>query len=294
MEVDALVEALKEKFDAERDNSSDITKEDGIRYCPVCGEPKQTWKTILNKEQLVPISCKCERDKEAERKKVQRQSKLEMIRSEAFPLKEMESYRFVDAEESEAIKVARKYVDNFEEFKAKGKGIMFYGSIGCGKTYAACCIGNALIERSISVKMVKFSTLMRKLWSVKEKAEMLDSLNNHTLLIIDDFGTENDTEYTKEAIFDVIDARYNAKLPTIITSNLTGKEMKEEQDVQKRRIYSRVTEMCIPVRCLGDDRRIIKAKEDYENMKGLLGLNKDDEGNKSKEDESEEFEDENV
>ena len=53
----------------------------------------------------------------------------------------------------------------------------------------------------------------------------------------------------------MIDERYKANLPLIITTNLTPKQMRSVQDVAHARIYSRVLEMCTPILLQGTDRR---------------------------------------
>jgi len=43
--------------------------------------------------------------------------------------------------------VCRRYVENWEEMKAQNIGILFYGDVGTGKSFLACAIANALLER---------------------------------------------------------------------------------------------------------------------------------------------------
>lgn len=46
--------------------------------------------------------------------------------------------------------VCRRYVENWAEMKARNIGILFYGDVGTGKSFLACAIANALLERFIA------------------------------------------------------------------------------------------------------------------------------------------------
>ena len=62
-------------------------------------------------------------------------------------------------------------------------------SAGTGKTYAAACVANELLEKGFSVHMTDFSRVINTLWDLKEgKQKYLDRLNEYDLLIIDDLA----------------------------------------------------------------------------------------------------------
>jgi len=90
---------------------------------------------------------------------------------------------------------------------------------------------------------------------VKERCQYIASFGKVDLLIIDDLGVERNSEFALEQVYAVIDERYKANLPLIITTNLTPKQMRSVQDVAHARIYSRVLEMCTPILLQGADRR---------------------------------------
>ena len=77
----------------------------------------------------------------------------------------------------------------------------------------------------------------------EEKNEFIASLMRYSLLIIDDLGIERNTEYAKEQVYNIIDERYKAKLPLIVTTNLTLDELKDSKELAYRRIYDRVLSM---------------------------------------------------
>lgn len=84
---------------------------------------------------------------------------------------------------------------------------------------------------------------------------MRGSLMRYSLLIIDDLGIERNTEYAKEQVYNIIDERYKAKLPLIVTTNLTLDELKDSKELAYRRIYDRVLSMCVPVSFQGESHR---------------------------------------
>ena len=104
------------------------------------------------------------------------------------------------------------------------------------------------------------------------RQEYYDSLNRFPLLILDDLSAERKTEYMQEIVQNVIDSRYRAGLPLIITTNLTGKELENPADVTSQRLFSRLYQMCIPVKVEGTDRRRARLKKDMSTYKELLGL----------------------
>ena len=105
-----------------------------------------------------------------------------------------------------------------------------------------------------------------------EKRDYLNSMRKYKLLVIDDLGTERDTEFMNEVVFSVIDERQVSQLPLIVTTNLTGEELKHPKSVHSERIFSRLFEMCIPVEVKGKDRRKLKLRDADKDLKELLGL----------------------
>ena len=146
------------------------------------------------------------------------------------------------------------------------------GSVGTGKSYAAACVANALIDAGTPCMMTNFNRLVNIINnSFEGRQKYIDSLNEFDLLIIDDLAAERDTEFMAEQVMNIIDARYRAGLPLIVTTNLTVQELSGTTDIRKQRVFSRLIEMCVPITVTGRDRRKAKAAQNAEIM-GLLGL----------------------
>lgn len=185
-------------------------------------------------------------------------------------------YRF-DADNGTVpqLEQARRYAEHWEEMYRENMGLLFWGKPGNGKTFAAACIANALLEWKgpwePSLRMTTFGTILNKLpgLSAQDKEWYLKDLCGCDLLILDDFGMERQTEYAREQVFHIIDSRYLARKPLIVTTNLSLQELKHPMDLAQQRIYDRILELCVPVCFDGDSLRQKKAAEKLKQYKRL-------------------------
>lgn len=254
-------------------------EKDGHIYCKTCNE-RIDGKVIpmLDKPMIIRIACKCDRDRQEQEKQREKLLKQDRLRQNCFISKNQIAYTFENADENtdkEIIKKAKNYVKHFEEMRKDNVGLLLYGNVGSGKTYMACSIANAIItEYSYNVKMRNFAQILNDLQKggfTLDRNEYIEQTTNPTLLILDDFGIERNTEYALEQIYNVINARYLKARPTIITTNLNFKDIeKEQEDIMLGRIYSRIIEMCLPLRVIGVDRRKIQSKEKLKKAQNLI------------------------
>lgn len=256
----------------------DYKGDNGLWYCGRCNTPKQTEVVLMDRLYRPFHACKCEQEKEdAEadaRKKAEFERRVKELRRDCFTKPAMMEWNFAndDMENERLTKAMKRYVENFDTFRKQGKGLLLYGNVGRGKTYAACEVANALIDKGVSAKVTNFARIANTLQGTFEKQEYIDSLNDYSLLVIDDLSAERDTTYMKEQVYQIIDARYQAKLPMIITTNLTIDEIKRTADIGYGRIYDRIIERCFPIEVEGINRRHKAVRESYDDMKDLLGL----------------------
>lgn len=276
--VQAFSDMVEKSKETNPKNDGDYIGENGLLYCGKCKKPKQTEITVLGKVWRPHCVCKCRAEEldaeENERKKREFAEKVKDLRRAGFPDKEMLQWTFAndDMENEQITKAMKRYVENFPELKKQGKGLLLYGNVGRGKTYAACEVANALIDKGYSALVTNFARIANTLQGTFEKQEYIDSLNDFSLLVIDDLSAERDTAYMKEQIFQVVDARYRANLPMIITTNLSLEEIKKTSDLEYTRIYDRIIEKCFPIEVKGQNRRYKAVRESYGDMKELLGL----------------------
>jgi len=268
-----------------RDNSApdDLMTEDGLRICAVCGEKKQTWFEVdgLIPKSKVPCMCKCERDKREAEKAARKQQEM-MLRIDRYRRDGLtdEQYRACtfdvdDGADEHASQFCKAYVENWKWVQENNAGIMLWGDVGGGKTFLAACIANALIDKGIPATMTTISRLaaaMTKDFGA-ERGNVLSMVANAPLLVLDDVGTERDTETSNEQVYEIINTRYKAKKPLIVTTNLTMTAMKNAENVTHKRIYDRIVEMCSPCKVTSSGRRQKAARSKMEQMMAQFGLN---------------------
>lgn len=260
-------------------NEGDYIGEDGLLYCGKCHTKKQgryevPWGIITPH-----ILCKCAREQreamEEEFRRVELDCQIKRYKHMGFPESEMQDWTFAndDMSNERITNVMKRYVERFAGFKKCGKGLLLYGPVGTGKTYAACEVANALIEQGHPALVTTFDRITNTLQGMFEgKQKYIDDLNQFELLVLDDLGVERKTEYMQEMVYTIIDNRYRAGLPFIVTTNLSIEEIKKPSIVSNARIYDRILERCFPVGITGKSRRRQTAGKDYNEMRELLGL----------------------
>lgn len=244
----------------------------GLLHCGKCRTPKQCRVTIFEKERILPCLCQCEQERreaaEAARKEQERLDRIRRLKATALQDRALLAYTFDrDDGQNPAMKYARRYVEHWATMKERGQGLLLWGGVGTGKTFAAACIAHALTEQAVPVLMTNFSKILNSLSGMfsEDRNKYLASFNHFSLLIIDDLGIERNSEYALEQVYNVVDSRYLSRLPFIITTNLPLAELQAPRDLAHARIYDRVLERCTPICFSGPNYR-----------KGNAAANKDE------------------
>jgi DNA replication protein DnaC len=103
--------------------------------------------------------------------------------------------------------------------------LVLKGGYGCGKTHLAAAIANDCVERGQPVLFVTVPDLLDHLRASFSPSSSsgydarFDQVRTAPLLILDDLGTESSTPWAQEKLFQIFNYRYNASLPTVITTN---------------------------------------------------------------------------
>lgn len=154
------------------------------------------------------------------------------------------------------IGISEGFIGNFDENNEEN--LLFYGTTGLGKTFLCSCIAKALIDKD---KIVVYQTAFTILDILERKrfgkdrdknSYEYDLLFDADLLIIDDLGTEVTNTFTNAEIFNIVNTRIIKGKKTIISTNLTPKEISE---IYTDRIFSRILQKFIPLKFYGEDLR---------------------------------------
>ena len=268
-----LIEGVRYSFDPETEYMKD-----GHSYCKTCHERKDgEVKSLMDMKFIFKNNCKCDRERLEKQKQREKEQEIERLKRSCFISMSQWAYTFANyrGEKDKSYIIAKNYVKEYEQMKKENIGLLFCGTVGSGKTYLACCIANALIEEyMIRVKIRNFAQIINDLQKSGfdlDKNEYIEPITNVSVLILDDLGIERDTSYAKEQVYNIVNSRYLKQKPTIFTTNLPYEKIQNSDDgVEYERIYSRIIEMCIPVKVMGEDFRKRLQKEKLKQNKERL------------------------
>ena len=262
MEINPFAAVLNGLVDIKPEpGESDYTK-DGLIYCGECEQPKQMRLDILGELKTVTVMCQCQKtaraQREAEDKTRKQIYRRERMKAEGLSEAAWQvSFADDDKRDKQASTKCKNYTDNFDAMAAENVGLLLYGGLGSGKTFLAGCIANTLIDQDYSVMMASLPTLIARINADygEQKELLLGRIERYDLIVLDDVGVERNTEFSIEQTFEIINARYKANKPLIITTNLKPSDLTNETNLDRRRIYDRIVEMCQPLLVKGESRR---------------------------------------
>lgn len=250
---------------------------DGLLYCGNCKTPKQCIPMPAVPTFRPHCLCRCEMEKmeqeKREQKQAERRAEIDRNRKAGITDTKILQYTFANDKypNSETSSRLRKYCAEWRQARENNIGLLLWGGCGVGKSFYAGCIANYLIDEGVKVLCTTIPKIINGLFSTDDKNAYINSIVNYPFLIIDDLGTERGTEYALEQLFTLIDERYKSNLPTIITTNLNPRDMAAVQDIEHKRIYDRITEMCVPFYVKNEAQRMTAAKTKAEKLADILG-----------------------
>lgn len=171
----------------------------------------------------------------------------------------------------------KRYADSFLDIMMPGKdghgnvippqkernGLFITGSYGTGKTHLASAIANQLMQNGTPVICMTMIDLLGRIKSSFDtgkgatEAEIIKLYEEIPLLIIDDIGSEQPTEWGITQIYSIINARYESYMPTIITTNYSADDLIQRMTPAQRgkssdlrnaeKTLDRLREMCVGI-----------------------------------------------
>ena len=142
---------------------------------------------------------------------------------------------------------------------------MLFANAGLGKTHAALAIAGIVLEKGYDVIYVSSPDFFSKLEGLHfgadpagEEETLMQTAAGADLLILDDLGSEFNSAFLISSLYSLLNNRLGAKLPTIVTTNITDGALLEKLYTEK--ISSRLSAF-VPCLFAGDDIRTQKAAE---------------------------------
>ena len=155
--------------------------------------------------------------------------------------------------------------DYAKDFDHNSESLMLLGNAGLGKTHAALAIAGIVLEKGYDVIYVSSPDFFSRLEGLHfgsdpagEEETLMQTAAGADLLILDDLGSEFNSAVLISSLYSLLNSRLGAKLPTIVTTNITDGALLEKLYTEK--ISSRLSAF-IPCLFAGDDIRTQKANE---------------------------------
>jgi DNA replication protein DnaC len=235
--------------------------------CPVCGAPmtfvfmdNPTYLKITGKEpHWAALPCgTCERKRlikeQEDRTETASRNRLNALISDSM-LRE----RFLDKtfanffpfgkdreKQLYFLTVAKDFADDFDRHRRIGTWLLFMGHVGAGKSHLCAAVINHLVRAGRSALFTKAPRLLREIKETFNRdseitqSEIIRRLGGLDLLVIDEVGVQFGTDTERMILYEILDLRYEAMRPVILTTNIT--ELKTLEQLLGERIIDRLFE----------------------------------------------------
>lgn len=172
------------------------------------------------------------------------------------------NYRPASPSQERAFKFASKLA---MDYPAVDRGLLLTGTVGVGKTHLAVSILKGLTERGFGCLFYEFGALLKEIQdsynpsTQTSELKVLAPILETEILVLDEIGASKPTEWVRDTMAHIINARYNDQKLTIFTTNYLDERRSERDETLEDRIgvrlRSRLFEMCRTVSIIGEDYR---------------------------------------
>lgn len=195
---------------------------------------------------VVPCKCAMQESVESRSDRLRRYSNIGALARLTFA-NIIARGRSAGAREQEQYK---RCVDDAHAFADAPDGwLLLSGASGCGKTHIAAAIVNRIVERGEPALFVVVPDLLDHLRAAYQPGaevgydDLFERVRNAPVLVLDDLGTQAPTPWAQEKLFQLINHRFNTRLPTVVTTNLAPDQIDDRlrtrlTDAGIARVYS--------------------------------------------------------
>lgn len=162
-----------------------------------------------------------------------------------FDSSEFENYRPVNQDAANNLTACKRYVENWPNILAAGTGLVMTGSCGTGKNHLAVSMAKTIVRNHLArveiTDVMRLTRAVKSTWrndSSHSEDEVIGHYASLDLLIIDEVGVQFGSQSESVILQEIINARYESVLPTILISNLTFAQL---SDAIGERAVDRIT-----------------------------------------------------
>jgi DNA replication protein DnaC len=244
---------LSEEAGKGTDQSSNILVKTGKQVCSFCSGT--SWEFVPDRG-VRPCRCRGEE----QRLKLVDAANLPRLYEECT----LSNYKPASGNTSQlrAFNQAYRLV---ESYPGDGRGLLFMGNCGVGKTHLAVAVLRGIIDKGARCLFYDFGALLKAIQSSyssnhqDSESDVLTPVFDAEVLVLDELGAARPTEWALDTMLHIIRARYNDRRLTIFTSNYldepAGRDGETLEDRIGVRLRSRLYQMCQTVVIDGDDYR---------------------------------------
>lgn len=242
------------------------TERDGKWFCSVCGDQKYGWFDLPDGTPVfMNGGCRCERLRQAAEKEAEGGRLRRKVAGMTDDI--IDNSRFSKDKglcNPDAVLKAKEYAQRFPENRKAGKGLLFWGNVGVGKSFLSYCIANEVADQTYTVRG----------WIDREAGKYVDTKQHYhiyirrpdqafneklndegdfmyaqdyaDLVVISDLGREAGNDRMIEFVNSWIDHLYELRTPMIVTTNLTLKQLMDPAD-RRSPAFDRIMSRCMPI-----------------------------------------------
>ncbi|MGI6129108.1 MAG: ATP-binding protein [bacterium] len=223
----------------------------GRYFCRRCLDLEKVYREKDGDVLVTPCVCVEKRRQEAEKKQLEKKLAAAGLRKR-FRSRSFENFS-VTGLNRPAWEAAKAYAHNFRNHRESGKSLFLVGDTGRGKTHLAAAVLTEVVRQGFKAAFVVTIELLGDIRATyqseyKTEGQVLQPLREVDLLVLDDISAlDQYSDWEKGKIFELINMRYEAEKPLLVTSN---KMVGWIKDRLGKKVVDRLLEMCgdfIPV-----------------------------------------------
>ena len=249
----------------------------GVMICGDCNTPKECWQRIGKHYQKLPCLCRCRMlaEKEDKQRAIDREhsERVNQNRLEGIEDRRLRNFTFANDDNANprVTAFAKEYCENLQDPNTWARtGVIFFGTVGTGKTYMAAAIANELISKGWYVHITNLNTIVSSLWNTQDKLDYIRKLKRYDMIVIDDLGAEHRSKSGIEIdkLGEVIDELERSDKLLIVTTNEDLSTFAHPSTDQEARVYDRLLRMCqFQIEMKGKSRRKNEIRDNYARFK---------------------------